>query len=161
MKRGSLAATMLVSFLSVLSALYTYFTMDFATNLPVPLHELDNHQIVLESTDFVPSPASLPVSNSTRAFWLHPTADVNPLAKEGSEGPLTGNADICIIGSGITGISAAYHLSRLFQKQQSVDGMKVVVLEARDFCQQAYPVQIVSCGVCLSFCLEDRHWRNW
>lgn len=51
------------------------------------------------------SPAGLPVDNPTRSFWTSSASDANPLATEGSEGLLTQDADICIIGSGITGES--------------------------------------------------------
>lgn len=77
-------------------------------------------------------PASLPVANSTRSYWNTP--DANPLAAEGSEGPLTDDADICIIGSGMSGTSAVYHLARYSEKADS-KSLKVVVLEARDFCK--------------------------
>lgn len=80
------------------------------------------------------SPAPLPVPNSTKSFWLHPQSVVNPLADEGSDGYLVQDADVCIIGSGITGVSSAYHLSR------EIPGKKVVVLEAREFCScSTYP----------------------
>ena len=78
---------------------------------------------------------SLPVFNSTRSFWMHGAPDVNPLARVGSTGPLTANADICIIGSGITGVSVAYHLSKLLGDDATLqDTLNVVILEARDFC---------------------------
>lgn len=78
---------------------------------------------------------SLPVSNATHSFWMYGAPDVNPLARVGSTGPLTADADICIIGSGITGVSVAYHLSKLFgDNATSHDTLSVVILEARDFC---------------------------
>ena len=80
-------------------------------------------------------PASLPSTNPTRSFWLSP--DANPLAREGSEGPLTADADICIIGSGLTGVSVAYHLSEAIKHHALpvLDRpLRVVILEARDFC---------------------------
>jgi Glycine/D-amino acid oxidases (deaminating) len=80
--------------------------------------------------------ANLPVPNPTRSFWID-TPGANPLAKEGSEGPLTDDASICIIGSGITGISTAYHLSKSLAATNSNSTsrpIKAVVLEARDFC---------------------------
>jgi hypothetical protein len=85
-----------------------------------------------------PSPESasesFPVPNATRSFWMD-GAGVNPLARAGSTGPLTTDADICVIGSGITGVSVAYHLSKLFgNNAMSQDALSVVVLEARDFC---------------------------
>ena len=74
-------------------------------------------------------PAPLPVPNSTKSFWLHPQNQVNPLADLGSKGDLTPNADVCIIGSGITGITAAFHLSRTLPP-----GARIAILEAREFC---------------------------
>ncbi|KAH9475491.1 hypothetical protein JR316_0012602 [Psilocybe cubensis] len=75
----------------------------------------------------------LPVDNPTKSFWID-TPDANPLSEYGSTGELTTDADICIIGSGITGVSAAWHLSKLlgdnslkeYERQRSV-----VILEAR------------------------------
>ncbi|KAJ6472430.1 FAD dependent oxidoreductase-domain-containing protein [Mycena sanguinolenta] len=82
-------------------------------------------------------PADLPHSDPTHAFWTH-SPGANPLAAEGSAGALTEDADVCIIGSGITGVSAAYHLANAVE-----DGafplardnkVRAVILEARDFC---------------------------
>ncbi|KAG6815243.1 hypothetical protein H0H93_010465, partial [Arthromyces matolae] len=76
---------------------------------------------------------SLPVPNSTHSFWIN-SPGANPLAKEGSEGELTVDADVCIIGSGITGVSVAYHLAKSLALLE--DGqITAVVLEARDFCR--------------------------
>lgn len=103
--------------------------MPYFPHIPVPLNEFDTHQALFNNIK-AGEPASLPVSNSTHSFWLHPSKEVNPLAKEGSDGPLINDADLCIIGSGMTGISAAYHISKMSEKP-----MKVVILEARDFCK--------------------------
>ncbi|KAJ3560769.1 hypothetical protein NP233_g10617 [Leucocoprinus birnbaumii] len=54
--------------------------------------------------------STLPVSNSTKSFWID-TSSANPLAREGSTGPLgfgSDDIDVCIIGSGITGVSTAF-----------------------------------------------------
>ncbi|KAG6844794.1 hypothetical protein H0H87_003723 [Tephrocybe sp. NHM501043] len=75
--------------------------------------------------------SALPVPNSTRSFWNTPES--NPLAREGSEGQLISDADVCIIGSGITGVSAAYHLAKNLEGTQ----LNVEILEARDFCSGA------------------------
>ena len=109
--------------------------MVVAHGLPLNVH--DTSQAFLESLSHL-EPASLPVSNPTRPFWLDPP-EVNVLAKEGSTGELTQDADVCIIGSGITGISAAYHLVNRM-KDGGLDlttkgHIKIVVLEARDFCE--------------------------
>ncbi|KAG6335811.1 hypothetical protein ID866_3269 [Astraeus odoratus] len=81
-------------------------------------------------------PASLPSENPTHSFWTHSSPDANPLAREGSEDPLTADADICIIGSGITGVGVAYHLSEAISNGAILDSpLSVVILEARDFCR--------------------------
>ncbi|KAH8091664.1 FAD dependent oxidoreductase [Cristinia sonorae] len=84
--------------------------------------------------------ASLPVPNPTRSFWVTAT-DLFPSASEGSSGPITEDADICIVGSGITGVSTAYHLAKILQEkdigQRSSGTLKVVILEAREFCSGA------------------------
>ncbi|KAL1678364.1 FAD dependent oxidoreductase [Schizophyllum commune] len=76
-------------------------------------------------------PAGLPYPNPSKSFWIDSSPDANPLAREGSEGELTFDSDVCIIGSGMTGVSAAYALSK------QTPGLKVVILEARDFCAGA------------------------
>jgi len=67
----------------------------------IPLNQFDAVQSVQLPTSH--TPANLPVPNPTKSFWLDSAPDANPLATEGSEGALTLDADICIIGSGITG----------------------------------------------------------
>jgi hypothetical protein len=84
-----------------------------------------------------PSWSTLPVSNPTKSFWVD-TPNANPLAREGSSGPLGfggEDIDVCIIGSGITGISAVHHLQRFFTTQGKGVERKIVVLEAREFCE--------------------------
>ncbi|KAJ6556839.1 hypothetical protein DFH09DRAFT_1084546 [Mycena vulgaris] len=85
-------------------------------------------------------PASRPVPNPTRSFWID-TPHANPLAAEGSEGPFTDDADICIIGPGITGVSAAYHLFIAVERGEirsaADEPLLVKILEARDFCSGA------------------------
>ncbi|KAL5530927.1 hypothetical protein ACEPAG_3803 [Sanghuangporus baumii] len=106
--------------------------MPYRSDIPMPLNVLEVEKSFFEAQIHLSdTPASLPVPNSTHSFWLHPSKEVNPLAKEGSEGPILSDADICIIGSGITGVSSAFHLSK------SLPEKKVVILEARDFCSGA------------------------
>ncbi|KAI0057377.1 FAD dependent oxidoreductase [Artomyces pyxidatus] len=81
--------------------------------------------------------APLPMANPTRSFWTDSSPDANPLAREGSEGPLTTDADVCIIGSGMTGVSAAYHFASAVKTDASLRPLKAVVFEARDFCSGA------------------------
>lgn len=101
--------------------------------LPVPLNVLAEHQAVLELLPIKPR-LTLPVANSTESFWLR-APNVLPLPTHGSEGPLATDADICIIGSGMTGVSAAYHLANSFSNRARESPLKVTILEAREFCQ--------------------------
>jgi len=99
----------------------------------VPVLQWDVSQKFLKQPSDNPA-SPLPVPNPTKSFWLN-TPGASPLAKEGSHGPLTTDADICIIGSGITGVSTAYHLAQ--QLNQVDRPIKTVILEARDFCSGA------------------------
>ncbi|KAF9005212.1 FAD dependent oxidoreductase [Cyathus striatus] len=107
--------------------------------LSVPLLQYDASQAVFASLpeDLSASQlsASLPVPNPTRSFWIN-TPGANPFAREGSDGELTPDADVCIIGSGITGVSTAWHLAKHFEKNDG-QRMQAVILEARDFCSGA------------------------
>ncbi|KAJ6582121.1 FAD dependent oxidoreductase [Mycena capillaripes] len=104
----------------------------------IPLQQFSISQKAFEAQP--PKPSSLPVPNPTRSFWID-TPGANPLAAEGSEGPFTDDADICIIGSGITGVSAAYHLSTAVERgdiaRPADKPLRVLILEARDFCSGA------------------------
>ncbi|EJD48063.1 FAD dependent oxidoreductase [Auricularia subglabra TFB-10046 SS5] len=105
--------------------------------LPIPLNVHGDFERFFDS--FEPEAqrkkTSLPVANPTKSFWLDSAPDANPLAAEGSAGALTAEADIVIIGSGITGVSAAYHLAK--NLQGDAKSTKIAVLEARDFCSGA------------------------
>ncbi|KAF7370157.1 FAD dependent oxidoreductase [Mycena sanguinolenta] len=85
-------------------------------------------------------PANLPHTDPTHSFWTH-SPGANPLAAEGSTGALTDDADVCIIGSGITGVSAAYHLANAVGEGAFPLGrdnkVRAVILEAREFCSGA------------------------
>ncbi|OCH86540.1 FAD dependent oxidoreductase [Obba rivulosa] len=104
--------------------------------LPVPLGVAADEQAAFS---VLPNGgrASLPVLGPTKSFWIN-SPGANPLASEGSGGPLTSDADVCIVGSGITGVSAAYHFSQLVGEGTGAQKpLKVVILEARDFCSGA------------------------
>ncbi|KAJ6614137.1 FAD dependent oxidoreductase-domain-containing protein [Mycena sp. CBHHK59/15] len=70
--------------------------------LSLPFERLGGTQTVFDSQLPNSEPADLPVSNPTHSFWIN-SPGANPLAGEGSTGDLTDEADVCIIGSGITG----------------------------------------------------------
>ncbi|EIW78771.1 DAO-domain-containing protein [Coniophora puteana RWD-64-598 SS2] len=105
----------------------------------VPLHPTSHLRALIDcpSAEAL-KPAALPNSDPSRSFWLHSSPDANRLAHEGSEGPLsTDEADIIIIGSGLTGVGVAYWLVNGLADAADGDGkepLKVVVLEAREFC---------------------------
>ncbi|KAG8813155.1 hypothetical protein FRC17_001649, partial [Serendipita sp. 399] len=132
------------------------------SSLPVPVDSHADFERFFEESS-APGPASLPVSNPTKAFWTHPGLSkdwprddddpegwkrINPYALEGSQGPLsTSEADVVIIGSGITGVSIALELGRLVREanegiakdssSSSSSDLRVVILEARNFCSGA------------------------
>ena len=88
---------------------------------------------------------SRPVDNPTKSFWLHSSQDANPLANHGSTGSLTTDADVCIIGSGMTGTGTAWHLSKFLENEsgEAAAPLKVVILEAREFGQSSRTAIIV------------------
>ncbi|KAG0704631.1 FAD dependent oxidoreductase-domain-containing protein [Suillus ampliporus] len=108
---------------------------------PQILGKLEHSQKVLETppSEHPARPAKLPSRNPTRSFWIDSSPDANPLAGEGSQDPLPSEADVCIIGAGITGVGVAYHLIELLNNASLSleDPLRIVILEARDFCSGA------------------------
>lgn len=93
---------------------------------PPPVHHTPKDSFPAQST---------PANSS---FWLRdPTS--NPLACKNSSSDvvLPEEADVCIIGSGMTGVCAAYHFARRVSSSSGNDQLKVLILEARDFCSGA------------------------
>ncbi|CAA7269381.1 unnamed protein product [Cyclocybe aegerita] len=78
----------------------------------------------------------LPHPNPIKSFWLHPPS-ANPLRESGSAGELTSGADVCIIGSGLTGVGTAWHLVNQLGSGEAETKKKIVVLDAREFCSGA------------------------
>jgi hypothetical protein len=74
--------------------------------------------------------AGLPVDNPSRPYWTIP---LSPIAKEGAHDQLPYQADVVIIGTGITGTSIA----RALLRTERPSPIKVVMLEARDVCSGA------------------------
>ena len=145
---------------TIVFAIYSRFrpSMQTPTDFPLPLNVLaDQVKFLVESTPR--HHAGLPVPNGTQSFWLR-NPDVTPLPDEGSTGALTPDADICIIGSGISGVSAAYHLARLLA-DRSQDApetpLKVVILEAREFCMSSF--QLIYGHDLHNFMLKLRRYR--
>jgi len=106
-----------------------------ASSLPIQLEREDAEDLYFSQLPGGGTPSPLPTANPTKSFWTHGEPGCNPLATEGSKGALSEDADIVVIGSGITGVSAAYHLKRLLMKEGGGGQTKVVMLEARDFCK--------------------------
>jgi NADH dehydrogenase FAD-containing subunit len=85
---------------------------------------------------------------TTPSFWLVADPEANPLARIGAEDPLPEeDVDIVVIGSGITGVSFLLNIVQDLVKNPAVagqvatDGVKIVMLEARDFCEyQILPI---------------------
>lgn len=80
----------------------------------------------------------VPVAHPTPSFWMHdpPFPDLGDIQ---GEWPDDEEADIVIIGSGITGAAAARTICELSSSSSSSSGAppKVVVLEARQLCSGA------------------------
>jgi hypothetical protein len=72
--------------------------------------------------------ASLPTPDSTRAFWHSEPSSV--LLHHRTTPSVPTKADVVIIGSGICGASAAFHLRESFPS----GNRNVVMLEAREAC---------------------------
>ena len=117
-----------------------------SAGFPVPLAGYKDSQSALLSSSttggsesVLYTPASLPtVGDATRSVWMHVESQgTDPLAREGSETDLANEADVCIIGSGMTGVSVLYHLAKLLNNKAEVlksKPVRVVMLDARDFC---------------------------
>lgn len=84
------------------------------------------------------SPSPLPVSSPLPSYWLNTSSAPTPSqGVYGPDEPLDDSVDVTIIGSGITGVSAAYHLASKLPPRYDGQPRKVVVLEAREFCSGA------------------------
>ncbi|KAL9087231.1 MAG: hypothetical protein Q9165_006725 [Trypethelium subeluteriae] len=75
-------------------------------------------------------PATLPSASSTHSFWH---SEPSPfLTNHHTTEKLPHSADVVVVGSGITGSSAAHHLAQ-FSSSQGQD-LNIVLLEAREAC---------------------------
>lgn len=92
-------------------------------------------------------PLNIPASELTPSFWLVADPNANPLARRGADEALPteecedGVIDVVIIGSGITGASFLMKFVEGWMKERDAGmvegkkGMRIVMLEARDFCE--------------------------
>ncbi|KAG9017179.1 hypothetical protein FRB90_001445 [Tulasnella sp. 427] len=101
-------------------------------DIPVSLNRTDADYAAFNEAE--PIQAGPPHPNPTKSFWTDGEPGCNPLATEGSNSPIPESVDVCIIGSGLTGVSCAYHLARMVEDGTTVP-MKVAIVEARDFCR--------------------------
>ena len=101
--------------------------------VPVLIAAMGDHQATAR---FLVPRVSPPSLNSTTSFWLDLPPEESPLANVGSTGSLTKDADVCVIGSGITGVGVVWHLVKNLRDSLEDDAkMKIVLLEARQFCK--------------------------
>lgn len=85
--------------------------------------------------DRIHSDPGIPSNPTTSSFWLH---DPHPSFAQPVSKPLPTQADVVIIGSGITGASIARTLLQNRAKSSSASSHPaVVMLEARDICSGA------------------------
>ncbi|KAK3075793.1 hypothetical protein LTR53_000618 [Teratosphaeriaceae sp. CCFEE 6253] len=78
------------------------------------------------------SAAGLPSEVSSHSFWHSQPSPL--LTAHRSTRNLPQTADVVVIGSGITGASAAHHLLTSSKNDTHSSGLKVVMLEAREAC---------------------------
>lgn len=79
----------------------------------------------------------LPVPNASLPYWQFPKS---PIANHGADATLPVEADVVIIGSGISGTAVARTLlEHPTQKQKAMSGapINVVMLDAREACSGA------------------------
>jgi hypothetical protein len=75
-----------------------------------------------------------PVPNHTLSYWR---SELHPIDSYCSSEKLPSSCDIAIIGAGMTGVSTAYHLSRLHAANNSGKKPSIVILDAREVCSGA------------------------
>jgi hypothetical protein len=75
-----------------------------------------------------------PVPNPTSSYWR---SELHPIDSYCTSEELPPECDIAIIGAGMTGVSTAYHLSRLHDANPSAKKPSIVILDAREVCSGA------------------------
>ncbi|KAI4719498.1 FAD dependent oxidoreductase [Aureobasidium sp. EXF-10727] len=90
-----------------------------------------------------------PVPNHTLSYWR---SELHHIDSYCSSEQLPSECDIAIVGAGMTGVSTAYHLSRLHAASGLGKKQSIVVLDAREVCSGATGRN----GVCLHRVMQDR-----
>jgi NADH dehydrogenase FAD-containing subunit len=75
-----------------------------------------------------------PVPNPTSSYWR---SELHPIDSYCTSEQLPTECDITIIGAGMTGVSTAYHLSRLHALNLSHPKPSIIILDAREVCSGA------------------------
>lgn len=75
-----------------------------------------------------------PEPTHTSSYWR---SELHPIDSFCSSEELPQSCDIAIIGAGMTGVSTAYHLSRLHAAGPSEKRPSIVILDAREVCSGA------------------------
>lgn len=104
------------------------FAQFLLTNPWIPVSERQ------QALDRIHSDPGIPKEKTTSSFWLQ---DPHPEFAHRSSQPLPQQADVVIIGSGITGASIARTLLQNRSNSASTSHPAVVMLEARDICSGA------------------------
>lgn len=76
-------------------------------------------------------PVLRPVAEPTAAYWQEPPDELADWQSEIEVGEMVEEADVVVVGSGITGAATAFRL--LAEKKE----LRVVMLEARGLCSGA------------------------
>lgn len=104
------------------------FAQFLLTNTSIPVSERQR------ALDRIHSDPGIPQDKTTSSFWLQ---DPHPGFAHRSSQPLPQQADVVIIGSGITGASIARILLQNRAESTNASHLAVVMLEARDICSGA------------------------
>lgn len=92
---------------------------------------LKEHNALSERTSTSPG---IPLLNASMPYWTFPKSLI---AEYGADTQLPSDADIVIIGSGISGTAIAKTILEDSSHSSSISPIKLVMLEARDTCSGA------------------------
>lgn len=89
-------------------------------------------KMMLYTQDSLPAAETFPWPTSTTPFWR---TQIHPLDSHRSTPDLPATSDIVIIGSGMSGVSTAYHIIQASKKHSNETS--ITILEARQLCSGA------------------------